>query len=57
MNKYEIGQGVVDYNLILVLVAVVVISLMAVVGPELQKIFADVLCASGLEDYCSWSIP
>lgn len=43
-QKMEEGQGLVEYALILVLVAVVVIGILSLLGPALQKPYADVLC-------------
>ena len=41
----ESGQGLVEYALILVLVAIVVIVILAVVGPAIGKIFSTVVKA------------
>ncbi|MDQ4074928.1 MAG: Flp family type IVb pilin [Chloroflexota bacterium] len=38
----EEGQGLVEYALILVLVAVVVIAILAVLGPQLGTVVNDV---------------
>ncbi|HZQ08089.1 MAG TPA: Flp family type IVb pilin [Anaerolineae bacterium] len=38
----EEGQGLVEYALILVLVAIVVIAILAVVGPRIGNIFSRV---------------
>lgn len=38
----EEGQGLVEYALILVLVAVVVIAILALVGPQIANIFSQV---------------
>ena len=38
----ESGQGMVEYALILVLIAVVVIVLMAVVGRQVKNVFSNV---------------
>lgn len=42
----EEGQGLVEYALILVLVAIVVIAILAIVGPQIGNIFSRV--TSGL---------
>ena len=38
----ERGQGMVDYALILVLVAVVVIAVLTIMGPVIGKIFSTI---------------
>lgn len=38
----ERGQGLVEYALILVLVAIVVIAILAIVGPQIGNIFSRV---------------
>lgn len=38
----EKGQGLVEYALILVLVAIVVIAILAVLGPQIGNIFSRV---------------
>lgn len=38
----EEGQGLVEYALILVLVAVVVIAILAVLGPQIGNIFSRI---------------
>jgi pilus assembly protein Flp/PilA len=38
----EEGQGLVEYALILVLVAIVVIAILAIVGPQIGIIFSKV---------------
>ena len=43
----EEGQGLVDYALILVLVAVVVIAILTILGPQIANIFSRV--TSGLK--------
>ncbi len=37
----EEGQGLVDYALILVLVAVVVIAILLTLGPQIGQVFSD----------------
>ena len=39
----EEGQGLVEYALILVLIAVVVIAVLALVGPEVRDVFDTIL--------------
>lgn len=41
-RKDEEGQGLVEYALILVLVAIVVIAILAIVGPQIGNIFSRV---------------
>ncbi len=38
----EEGQGLVEYALILVLVALVVIAILAVIGPQIGNVFSKV---------------
>lgn len=46
ISKKEEGQGLVEYALILVLVAVVVIAILTILGPQVMVVFAKV--AAGL---------
>jgi pilus assembly protein Flp/PilA len=39
----EKGQGLVEYALILVLVAVVVIAILALLGPAISNIFRNIV--------------
>lgn len=39
------GQGLVEYALILVLVAVVVIVVLAVLGPTIGAVFSNIIAA------------
>lgn len=39
----EKGQGLVEYALILVLVAVVVIAILALLGPAISDVFQQIL--------------
>jgi pilus assembly protein Flp/PilA len=39
----EKGQGLVEYALILVLVAVVVIAILALLGPAIKNIFQNIV--------------
>ncbi len=41
----EEGQGLVEYALILVLVAIVVIVILAILGPSIGNIFSNVVGA------------
>ena len=38
-NKFEKGQGLVEYALILVLIAIVVIAALSLLGPQIANIF------------------
>ena len=38
-NKFEKGQGLVEYALILVLVAIVVIAALMILGPTIANVF------------------
>jgi pilus assembly protein Flp/PilA len=42
LPRDEQGQGLVEYALILVLVAVVVIAILAILGPQIGNIFSQV---------------
>lgn len=42
----ERGQGLVEYSLIILLIALVVIAILSLVGPQLSNIFSRI--ASGL---------
>ena len=46
--NFEKGQGLVEYALILILVAIVVIAVLAILGPIIGNVFTDV--NSELED-------
>ena len=39
----EEGQGLVEYALIIVLVAIIVIVVLAILGPSIGNIFSDVV--------------
>ncbi len=43
----EQGQGLVEYALILVLVAIVVIAILAILGPQIANIFSQVTSGLG----------
>lgn len=47
MAKREKGQGLVEYALILVLVAVVVIVVLGMLGPTIGNVFSNVLAVLG----------
>ena len=38
------GQGLVEYALVLVLVAIVVIAILSLLGPEIEQVFGRVAC-------------
>jgi pilus assembly protein Flp/PilA len=42
----EEGQGLVEYALILVLVAIVVIAILLVLGPAVGDVFSNIVCYS-----------
>lgn len=48
MNKYEIGQGLVNYGLMLLLVLLAVLELLNLVTPEIREL----ACAYGVTNYC-----
>lgn len=39
---HEDGQGLVEYALILVLVAIVVIAILALLGPQIGNVFSQI---------------
>ena len=41
----EEGQGLVEYALILVLIAIIVIAVLTLMGPEIGNIFSTILGA------------
>ena len=41
--KREDGQGLVEYALILVLVAIVVIAILALLGPQIGNVFSVIV--------------
>ena len=41
---HEEGQGLVEYALILVLVAIVVIAILLVLGPAVGNVFSNIVC-------------
>ncbi len=42
-SRHEAGQGMVEYALILILVAVVVLVILALLGPAIGNIFSNIL--------------
>lgn len=44
INKDRHGQGLVEYALILVLVAIVVIAALSILGPEINDVFVKIAC-------------
>lgn len=47
LSKNEEGQGLVEYALILVLVAIVVIAILALLGPQIGNIFSRITSGLG----------
>jgi pilus assembly protein Flp/PilA len=45
--RHEEGQGLVEYALVLVLVAIVVIAILALLGPQIGNVFSRI--TNGLE--------
>ena len=43
----EDGQGLVEYALILVLVAIVVVAILALLGPQIGNVFSRIVAALG----------
>ena len=41
-KKFEKGQGLVEYALILVLIAIVVIAALLVLGPQIKNVFNSI---------------
>ena len=44
---HEEGQGLVEYALILVLIAIVVIAVLVLIGPEVGNVFSTILSGLG----------
>ncbi len=42
-HRRETGQGLVEYALILIMVAVIVIVILALLGPAIGNIFSNVM--------------
>ena len=47
LRRSERGQGMVEYALILVLIAVVVIAILIVLGNQVQNVFCNISGAIG----------
>jgi pilus assembly protein Flp/PilA len=47
---HEEGQGLVEYALILVLVAIVVIAILLLLGPAVGNVFSNIICNSFWND-------
>lgn len=47
MPRKENGQGLVEYALILVLVAIVVIVVLSILGPQIGNVFSQITAALG----------
>jgi len=47
ITQQEKGQGLIEYALILVLVAVVVIVILSAMGPAISNVYGDVLDGLG----------
>jgi pilus assembly protein Flp/PilA len=45
VKMWEVGQGLVEYALILVLVAVVVIVILALLGPAIGNVYQQIIDA------------
>ncbi len=43
LSKEEVGQGLVEYALILILVAIVVLALLIIFGPAVGNMFSNVI--------------
>jgi pilus assembly protein Flp/PilA len=41
--RHEQGQGLVEYALILVMVAIIVVVILAVMGPAIGNVFSQVI--------------
>lgn len=53
---HEEGQGLVEYALVLMLIAIVVVAILVVVGPQIGNLYSRVApCindATGMPDWC-----
>ena len=56
MNKTEEAQGLVEYALILVLVSIVVIAVLALVGPQIGVVFSQIRNALGATTSSGYTI-
>ena len=52
---HEDGQGLVEYALILVLVAIVVIAILLILGPVVGNVFSNIITVMSL-DRCEGGI-
>ena len=43
--QLQAGQGLVEYALVLVLVAIVVIAILTLLGPQIGRVFFEVTCS------------
>jgi pilus assembly protein Flp/PilA len=43
LNEEELGQGLLEYALILILVAIVVMALIIIFGPAVGNMFSNVI--------------
>jgi pilus assembly protein Flp/PilA len=43
LSKKEKGQGLIEYALIIVLVSIVVIAVLALLGPAISQIFQQII--------------
>lgn len=43
LSKEEVGQGLLEYALILILVAIVVLALLIIFGPAVGNMFSNVI--------------
>ncbi len=43
LSKEDVGQGLVEYALILILVAIVVLALLIIFGPAVGNMFSNVI--------------
>ena len=48
--RLQKGQGLVEYALVLVLVAVVIIAILTLLGPQIGNVFSQITC--GLSPDC-----
>jgi pilus assembly protein Flp/PilA len=47
LGRKQLGQGMVEYALILVLVSIVVIVILLTMGNQIQNVFSNVVAALG----------
>lgn len=48
----EEGQGIVEYGLVLILVAVVIIAVLTLLGPQIGNIFSRIIVCVPPTDLC-----